>query len=86
VNVNGRVTAQYNLKFGPTMALLLPLQSNRGMEKSEATKVPGRKSIVTIASVFMAEESLFEYMAIILVSLASSRLTRASLWAIILES
>jgi hypothetical protein len=85
VIVSGSVTAQYSPKYGRTIEFVL-LQSNRGMENSEATNVPGRKIIVTSASVFMAEESPLECIAMTLETRASSRLTKASFWAMMLES
>ena len=58
--------------------MLSLLQSNRGIEKTDATNVPGRKTIVRMAKVFIDEESFIEWIDITLKSLANSRLSNVS--------
>ena len=60
-------------KWGLTILFPFSLaQLKMGIEKTAATKLPGRNIIVTTARVFMEEESCCEDMAMSLLSRATS--------------
>lgn len=81
------MTTQYiqNRSFR-TKELSSASQLNKGIAKSEATNVPGRKATVTAAKVFIEDESRLLADASVLESLARAMLRLASLRAIKLKS
>ena len=85
-SVNGTVTAQYTQNLFKTTASIVASHLNRGIAKSAATKVPGRKTTVTAASVVIDEESSLLEEARVLESSAMAMLTLAPCWAIRLKS
>jgi hypothetical protein len=62
--------------------LFTVFQVKKGIEKMEATAVPGRKTIVTTARLFMASESTFAAMPRAVDSFASSNVRSVSSLAI----
>lgn len=63
MTVSGAVMAQYKAICGVVGTLMsclvksTPFQSNRFVEKRADTKLPGKKNMVTIANVFIDDES-----------------------------
>ena len=86
-SVRGIVTAQYTQNRLFITWLSIPAcQSNIDVEKSEETKVPGRKTTVTAANVFIDVESCLQAVAMVLESRAREMVTLVSICVMRLKS